>query len=76
MAFKISQSRPKKVQKRIAAFEDADNEDDTAGSSKAAGQTLAASANRWMDKGTAFAEAGDSQAALRCWDQAALVGPL
>lgn len=74
MAFKIANSRPKKMQKRIAAFDDTGEDDSSlASSSKEATAALGASAQTWIDKGSTYAQAGDPAAALRCWDQAALV---
>lgn len=83
MAFKISSSsssrRPKKLSKCIAAFGEDEEEAFTAVPQPSAeGQApppgnKAAAAAKWVEKGSTFAEQGDSAAALRCWDQALLV---
>eukprot|EP00878_Enallax_costatus_P012136 GHUV01012670.1.p1 GENE.GHUV01012670.1~~GHUV01012670.1.p1 ORF type:complete len:234 (+),score=74.60 GHUV01012670.1:431-1132(+) len=76
MAFRISNSRPHKMQKRIAAFDDTGEDDsNTDSSSKEASAAAQASAQAWIVKGSSFAESGRSAAALRCWDQAALIHP-
>jgi hypothetical protein len=85
-----STSRPQKISKCISAFEDDDEgytavprpsgqtaagqSTDTAGPSSSSTEANKAAAAKWIDKGSAFAEQGDTAAALRCWDQALLVG--
>jgi hypothetical protein len=44
------------------------------GPSSSATEATKAAAAKWIDKGSAFAEQGNAAAALRCWDQALLVG--
>lgn len=62
------------MQKCIAAFEDGGEEDKSLpDNSPAVREAVDAQAQLWIDKGSNFAQAGDSAAALRCWDQAVLV---
>jgi len=80
-----SATRPKKLLKSIAAFEDDDEDATAAGKSpthiaQATGRVGSsiteenkAAAAKWVDQGSTFAEQGDTAAALRCWDQALLV---
>lgn len=82
-----SATRPKKLLKSIAAFEDDDEDATAAGKSpthiaQATGRVGSsiteenkAAAAKWVDQGSTFAEQGDTAAALRCWDQALLIHP-
>lgn len=87
MAFRIgpSATRPKKLPKRIAAFEEdeeyvtaaAESPTHLAQTTGRVGSSITeenkAAAAKWLDQGSTFAEQGDTAAALRCWDQALLV---